>query len=63
MTWDTETEARLRMLWNGGMSASEIADKLGITKNMVISKAKRLMLRRETPSRKLKRIYRISHNG
>lgn len=58
MEWNEEQIARLRLLWDEGMSTSEIGRRLGISKNAVVGKAHRLSLpsrpspiRRDGPSR------------
>lgn len=43
--WTKERIADLTRMWNDGLSCSVIAEKLGVTRNMVISKANRLSLR------------------
>lgn len=46
MSWTDERIAKLRKLWDDGLSASQIADKLGnVTRNAVIGKAHRLGLK------------------
>lgn len=42
--WPAWLEESLRALWSSGQTASEIAKELGITKNMVVAKARRLNL-------------------
>ncbi|MDP6172868.1 MAG: GcrA family cell cycle regulator [Rhodospirillales bacterium] len=42
--WTSERVAELSKLWASGLSASEIGRRLGITKNSVIGKARRLDL-------------------
>jgi len=44
MEWNDDTIARLRDLWDQGLSTAEIGRRLGITKNAVVGKAHRLML-------------------
>ena len=44
MDWTSETIARLRTLWDEGLSTAEIGRRLGITKNAVVGKAHRLTL-------------------
>lgn len=41
-SWTPERIARLRLLWCGPATAREIAHELGVTRNMVIGKARRL---------------------
>ena len=49
--WTSERVAELSKLWASGLSASEIGRQLGITKNSVIGKARRLDLAtRRAPS-------------
>ncbi|RME67195.1 MAG: global cell cycle regulator GcrA-like protein, partial [Alphaproteobacteria bacterium] len=46
MSWTDERIAKLRKLWDDGLSASQIAQKLGnVTRNAVIGKAHRLGLK------------------
>ena len=50
MTWTSERVDRLVRLWSQGLSARQIADKLGgVTRNAVIGKAHRLSLQRGVP--------------
>jgi GcrA cell cycle regulator len=42
--WTVERVAELTRLWASGLSASEIGRRLGITKNAVIGKARRIDL-------------------
>ena len=42
--WTTERVEELTRLWATGLSASEIGRKLGITKNAVVGKVRRLDL-------------------
>lgn len=44
MEWTDETIARLKALWQEGLSTAEIGRQLGITKNAVVGKAHRLAL-------------------
>ncbi|MDX1710102.1 MAG: GcrA family cell cycle regulator [Rhodovibrionaceae bacterium] len=44
MTWNDERIAELRKLWDEGLSASIIGERLGISKNAVVGKAHRLKL-------------------
>ena len=44
MEWGEETIARLRMLWDEGLSTAEIGRRLGASKNAVVGKAHRLDL-------------------
>ncbi len=44
MEWTDETIARLKALWQEGLSTAEIGRQLGITKNAVVGKAHRLGL-------------------
>lgn len=51
MTWTTEREQRLAKLWAEGLSASQIATRLGgITRNGVIGKVHRMGLPRRAPT-------------
>jgi hypothetical protein len=45
MTWNNQTISKLTQLVNEGKSSQEIADVLGITRNMVIGKAHRMGLK------------------
>ena len=50
MTWTSERVDSLIRLWSQGLSARQIADKLGgVTRNAVIGKAHRLNLQRGAP--------------
>ena len=53
--WTAERITELTRLWATGLSASEIGRKLGITKNAVVGKVRRLDLamRRQPPTRKV----------
>lgn len=42
--WDEESKARLRKLWDTGLSASKIGEQMGLTKNSIIGAAHRLKL-------------------
>ena len=44
MEWNDETIARLRLLWDEGLSTAEIGRRLGVSKNAVVGKAHRMML-------------------
>jgi GcrA cell cycle regulator len=48
--WTPERAATLITWWNEGICASEIARRLGVTKNAVIGKAFRLQLRKRRSS-------------
>ena len=51
MTWTPERVDSLVRLWSDGLSARQIADKLGgVTRNAVIGKAHRLNLQRGSPA-------------
>ena len=53
MEWTEETIARLRSLWQEGLSTAEIGRRMSITKNAVVGKAHRLTLPpRPSPIRK-----------
>ncbi len=55
MEWTEETIARLRELWEQGLSTAEIGRTLGFTKNAVVGKAHRLQLpARPSPIRQKK---------
>ena len=48
--WTEERLATLRILWNEGLSISQIGQKLGVTRNAVAGKAHRLGLpKRQSP--------------
>ena len=50
--WGDDAVSRLRSLWDEGHSTSEIGRRLGVSKNAVIGKARRLKLsRRPSPIR------------
>ena len=42
--WTAERDSQLRALWDAGVSGSQIADRMGMTKNAVIGRAHRLKL-------------------
>lgn len=44
MEWNEEVIARLRALWDEGLSTAEIGRRLGVSKNAVVGKAHRLGL-------------------
>ncbi|WP_264812479.1 GcrA family cell cycle regulator, partial [Gluconacetobacter sacchari] len=53
MEWTEETIARLRALWQQGLSTAEIGRQLSVTKNAVVGKAHRLGLEaRPSPIRR-----------
>ncbi|GAA4494907.1 hypothetical protein GCM10023158_14000 [Gluconacetobacter tumulicola] len=53
MEWTEETIARLRELWQQGLSTAEIGRQLSVTKNAVVGKAHRLGLQaRPSPIRR-----------
>ncbi|MBB2200450.1 GcrA family cell cycle regulator [Gluconacetobacter tumulisoli] len=53
MEWTEETIARLRELWQQGLSTAEIGRQLAVTKNAVVGKAHRLGLQaRPSPIRR-----------
>ncbi|WP_375288969.1 GcrA family cell cycle regulator [Gluconacetobacter dulcium] len=53
MEWTEETIARLRALWQQGLSTAEIGRQLSVTKNAVVGKAHRLGLQaRPSPIRR-----------
>jgi GcrA cell cycle regulator len=43
-TWNAETEQTLRTLWDEGLSAAAIGRRIGVAKNSIIGKARRLKL-------------------
>lgn len=43
-TWTAELDARLRALWGEGLSGATIGARLGVSKNAVIGRARRLRL-------------------
>ncbi len=53
MAWDDQKVEKLRIYWNKGYTASEIAKRLGesVTRNSVIGKAHRLKLAARAPSK------------
>lgn len=53
--WDEHREATLRHLWSAGLSASQVAERLGgLTRNAVIGKVHRMGLAARSPNRKLR---------
>jgi GcrA cell cycle regulator len=44
MEWNDETIARLRVLWDEGLSTAEIGRRLNVSKNAIVGKAHRLNL-------------------
>ena len=44
MDWDADAIARLRVLWDEGHPTAEIGRRMGISKNAVVGKARRLGL-------------------
>ncbi len=44
MEWNDETIARLRSLWDEGLSTAEIGRRLSVSKNAVVGKAHRMAL-------------------
>lgn len=42
--WTPHLESELRRLWRGGMSASRIGAALGVTKNAIVGKRRRMKL-------------------
>ncbi len=54
MSWTNEKVEKLKELWSKGLTASQIAEKLGdTTRNAVIGKAHRLNLEARAPSKQL----------
>jgi GcrA cell cycle regulator len=48
--WDPDDDARLTLLWNGGMSTAQIGIRIGRTKSAAIGRARRLgLLPRPSP--------------
>lgn len=45
MGWTDESVEELRRLWDKGLTANEIAKKLGVTKNAIVGKVHRLCLK------------------
>lgn len=43
--WTEEKDAQLRAFWDAGVSGSQIAERMGMTKNAVIGRAHRLKLK------------------
>lgn len=50
MTWSPQSIADLRHHWAAGKTATEIGTEMGITRSMVLAKARRLGLARKTGS-------------
>jgi len=46
MSWDAKEVAALKKLWANGLSAGEIANRLGQSRNAVCAKLKRMGLKR-----------------
>ncbi|MBQ9272027.1 MAG: global cell cycle regulator GcrA-like protein [Alphaproteobacteria bacterium] len=44
MGWSEESVEKLRQMWSEGLTANEIAKKLGVTKNAIVGKVHRLCL-------------------
>lgn len=44
MGWTDESVEQLRKMWSEGLTANEIAKKLGVTKNAIVGKVHRLCL-------------------
>ena len=56
MSWTSTRIAKLKKLWDKGLSTSEIGTKLGFSKNAVVGKAHRLGLKsRQATTKKIKR--------
>jgi len=45
MGWTNESVEQLRKMWSEGLTANEIAKKLGVTKNAIVGKVHRLCLK------------------
>lgn len=53
MTWDDESIKQLKKLWEKGLSTTEIAKKMNVSKNSVVGKVHRLCLKaRPSPIKK-----------
>lgn len=53
MTWDDESIKQLKNLWEKGLSTTEIAKKMNVSKNSVVGKVHRLCLKaRPSPIKK-----------
>lgn len=53
MTWDDESIKQLKKLWDKGLSTTEIAKKMNVSKNSVVGKVHRLCLKaRPSPIKK-----------
>ncbi len=51
--WNDDILARLRLLWSQGLSTAKIGRRLGVSKNAIIGKAKRIGLpERQSPIRR-----------
>lgn len=50
MSWSPQSIADLRRHWADGKTATEIAKEMGLTRSMVLAKARRLGLARKTGS-------------
>lgn len=44
MDWNQDAIARLRAMWDEGLTTAEIGRRLGVTKNAVVGKSHRLLL-------------------
>ncbi|MHA1550017.1 MAG: GcrA family cell cycle regulator [Alphaproteobacteria bacterium] len=56
MSWTSTRIAKLKKLWEKGLSTTEIGTKLGFSKNAVVGKAHRLGLKsRQATTKKIKR--------
>ena len=61
LAWSATNTATLRRLWRKGLSASLIAEQLGVTKNAVTGRANRLDLPSRRPRYRAKRpVLRLS---
>lgn len=53
--WTKDRVAFLKELWSEGLSASQIAQKIGVTKNSVIGKINRLRANKLQPTKPARR--------
>ena len=56
MGWSDEQVERLRKMWLEGLTANEIAKKLGVTKNAIVGKVHRLCLQARPSPIKIKAV-------
>ncbi|MBR1601587.1 MAG: global cell cycle regulator GcrA-like protein [Alphaproteobacteria bacterium] len=63
MGWTNESVEELRRLWDKGLTASEIAKKLGVTKNAIVGKVHRLCLKaRPSPIKTKEEEVELKHS-